>query len=57
MKTDGTYDQDIQVQRIVRESRGHKTYCFDLSSATDRFPIILQEILLEKMFGNEFAVA
>jgi hypothetical protein len=57
MKTDGTYDQDIQVQRIVRESQGHKTYCFDLSSATDRFPIILQEIVLSKMYGKEFACA
>lgn len=55
MVTDGTYDQDDQVGRISRESLGHKTFSYDLSSATDRFPVKLQEILLSHMFGEEMA--
>jgi hypothetical protein len=52
IKTDGTYNQDDQAQRIVRESFGHSTYCYDLSNATDRFPITLQIKILSKVFGE-----
>jgi hypothetical protein len=53
IKTDGTYAQDDQAQRIVRESFGHSVYCYDLSNATDRFPIILQIKILNKIFGED----
>jgi hypothetical protein len=52
IKTDGTYNQDDQAQRIVRKSFGHCTYCYDLSNATDRFPITLQIKILSKVFGE-----
>jgi hypothetical protein len=55
MEQDGTFAQDEQVNRIVRLSSGQKTFCFDLSSATDRFPISYQVVILEQMFGSEFA--
>jgi hypothetical protein len=55
LRTDGTYDQGNQVERISTLSKGHKTFCFDLSNATDRFPLVLQEILLSFVFTNEIA--
>jgi hypothetical protein len=53
--TDGTYGQEKQVERIQRESLGHKTYSYDLTSATDRFPVRIQEILLSFVFNPEIA--
>lgn len=55
LETDGTWNQQSQVERILRESMGHAAYSFDLSSATDRFPIVLQEILLSFIVGEETA--
>jgi hypothetical protein len=57
LKTDGTYDQDNQVERILRESKGHKAFSFDLSSATDRFPVKMQVILLSHVFNKDIAEA
>lgn len=57
LKTDGTWAQDLQANRIARESLGHKAHSFDLSNATDRFPVILQEILLSHVFGKKIASA
>lgn len=55
METDGTYNQGNQVDRISTLSLGHKTYSFDLTSATDRFPVRVQEILLSQVFSQEIA--
>jgi hypothetical protein len=57
METDGTWDQNNQFERILNESPGHSTYSFDLSSATDRFPVRLQVILLSHVFSPELARA
>jgi hypothetical protein len=54
-KSDGTFDQIGQFNRILKESKGCKTYCFDLTKATDRFPIILQQVLLEVIVNSTFA--
>jgi hypothetical protein len=54
-RSDGTFDQIKQFNRILQESEGQKTYCFDLSKATDRFPIILQQVLLEVIVNKKFA--
>jgi len=56
-KSDGTFDQIGQFNRILKESKGYKTYCFDLTKATDRFPIILQQVLLEVIVNTSFAQA
>lgn len=53
--SDGTFDQIAQFNRIVKETKGIKTYCFDLSKATDRFPIKLQQAVLELLVSKEFA--
>jgi hypothetical protein len=48
---DGTYEQDKAAQLVKSwTSQGHQPWCFDLTSATDRFPIDLQEITLRKIF-------
>jgi len=57
MVTDGTFNQDDQVGRIRRESRGKMPFSYDLSSATDRFPVIFQQILLSEVFSPELSDA
>lgn len=57
MVTDGTYGQEEQVKRISNLSLGHKTYSYDLTSATDRFPIVLQEILLSHVLPKGVSAA
>jgi hypothetical protein len=57
LETDGTYGQEAQVERIQRESIGHKSYSFDLTSATDRFPVRLQALLLMYVFTPKIAQA
>jgi len=53
--SDGTFDQIGQFNRILKETKGKTTYCFDLSKATDRFPIYLQQVLLEVIVNEKFA--
>jgi hypothetical protein len=51
---DGTFDQTGPLKRIP----WHKSpacYSFDLSSATDRLPVSLQERILASIFGSLFA--
>jgi len=52
LETDGTYDQGKQVDRIVSQTLTRNAYCFDLSAATDRFPVKLQEILLAQVYES-----
>lgn len=58
LRTDGTYDQN-RIAVITRDKTLSKSdiYCFDLSSATDRFPVLLQEELLSRIIGPEAAKA
>jgi hypothetical protein len=54
LETDGTWDQDLQSKRVERLARGH-VFSFDLSSATDRFPVDLQVSLLEVLMNPTYA--
>lgn len=56
MKTDGTYNQDEQSNRL-RERAGHQAESIDLSSATDRFPLKLQKVIIQTWFGLKQADA
>jgi len=47
--TDRTFTQD---PIILDKPEGHKYYSFDLSAATDRFPIDLQRRMIESMFDK-----
>jgi hypothetical protein len=49
ISTDSTKDQDLGFSSLIKESCGHPTYCFDLSSASDRIPAKMQKIRLELM--------
>jgi hypothetical protein len=52
LKTDATYDQNEGFRRILKESRGKETFCFDLSGASDRIPIKLQTVMISSLFAN-----
>jgi len=50
---DGTFDQDASFKRFVNlANRKGVAGCFDLSSATERFPLILQSIVVSALMGD-----
>jgi hypothetical protein len=49
ISTDATSDQDKGFSSLIKESIGHPTYCFDLSSASDRIPAKMQKFRLRLM--------
>jgi len=56
--TDGTSSHN-RVSQIVRDNtaKGNDSFCFDLTAATDRFPIFLQTEFLEATVGSQTAYA
>lgn len=56
LSTDGTYSHN-RVSEIVKShtALGKETFCFDLSSATDRFPVSIQEQVVARLIGAEAA--
>jgi hypothetical protein len=53
---DGTFDQLKPVERLLKRVNSRQIiYSYDLSSATDRIPIKIQQILLACIFGEKFA--
>jgi hypothetical protein len=58
LDTDGTYNQGRIVHKMKQAIQdGKPIYCFDLSSATDRFPVFLQRDFLEPIIGEDRAQA
>jgi hypothetical protein len=58
LDTDGTYNQSHIVEKTRQAISERKPiHCLDLSSATDRFPVEIQESLLSKIIGTEKAKA
>jgi hypothetical protein len=55
IRTDATSDQDQGFKTLIEESRGHPTYSFDLSSASDRIFAIMQKHRLKLMSGKTLA--
>lgn len=53
MSEDCTFDQSKGVSRIKQWTTTSKAISIDLSSASDRFPMILQKKILEKLVGSE----
>jgi hypothetical protein len=51
IKQDGTYNQNSFI-RVLRNCQG-PFYSFDLTNATDRMPIALQQKVLERIIGRE----
>ena len=53
---DGTFDQLRPVKSLLRKVSNDCTiYSYDLSAATDRLPVAIQELLLAQVFGDSFA--
>lgn len=53
IKTDATYNQEDGFKRVISlANRRGCCYSFDLSKATDRFPLRLQAYVVESMFGE-----
>jgi hypothetical protein len=55
---DGTFDQLRPVKTLLKKvQKGSTIYSYDLSAATDRIPVVIQEKLLAQIFGQTFATA
>jgi len=57
ISTDCTADQDKGFKSLLLDSTGKCTYCFDLTSASDRIPASTQVHRLKLMGGNNLAEA
>lgn len=56
LETDGTFDQMKPVKRLFEtKSTEEMFYSYDLSAATDRLPIDVQEQILSILLGSRFA--
>jgi len=55
LKTDATKDQQRGFERVLNESLNKQAYCFDLSGASDRIPLLFQEILLKYVFNKNIS--
>lgn len=53
LESDRTFDQN----QHFSASPGHQFHSLDLSNATDRFPIGFQKVVIEEIFGKEYAQA
>lgn len=54
IKADCTYNQD-NFKEVVLSSK--KFFCYDLKSATDRLPVLLQADIVRVLKGSQYAVA
>lgn len=55
---DGTFDQHRPVKALLKKaSMSQRIYSYDLSAATDRLPISLQEVILSEVFTPDFGEA
>lgn len=57
IKQDGAFDQLRPVRMLIGLNRKGKTFCYDLSAATDRFPISVQIDVLAFLYNREVAEA
>jgi hypothetical protein len=56
LPTDGTFDQLSPLRRLLKKVPMDRTiYSYDLSAATDRLPVRVQELLLKEMFTEGLA--
>lgn len=57
ISTDSTANQDKGFKSLLLNSSGKPTYCFDLSSASDRIPAEMQKYRLELLGGQALGEA
>jgi hypothetical protein len=46
MTCDATFDQKGSLKLFIERCQGKKFFCYDLSAATDRLPVVLQKDIL-----------
>nr|QDH87757.1 MAG: RNA-dependent RNA polymerase [Mitovirus sp.] len=57
LPNDGTFNQEAMVDRAVLKAQSYGgAYCYDLSAATDRLPILIQRSILASLFGTKIAL-
>jgi hypothetical protein len=57
LPNDGTFDQDAAFGRArVKAAQYGVVYGYDLSAATDRLPVILQQSILDGLLGPEMGL-
>lgn len=57
MQTDGTYFQGrLASVMLAKTLKGGPIYCFDLTTATDRFPVVLQQVAIGALTSDELAL-
>jgi hypothetical protein len=49
IREDGTYKQEDSFKAVLTASNDHHVWCFDLSNATDRFPLLPQIFVLKSL--------
>jgi len=54
---DGAFDQIKPVKDLIERNKEGKTFCYDLSAATDRFPIDIQVEVLSFLYNRDIANA
>jgi len=52
---DGAFDQLRPVRELIKNNIEGKTFCYDLSAATDRFPISVQVDVLTFLYNRDVA--
>lgn len=55
LKTDGTFSHGLLARQMLKRTAVGGSYCFDLTAATDRMPVKLQELVLAQLFDQETA--
>lgn len=56
ISVDGTHNQDRSISLVKKWTTQGSLYSFDLTNATDRFPVRLQRIVMTQLFGEEFSL-
>lgn len=56
LKMDGTYDQMKQFNRATKLSCNLASWSYDLSKATDRFPLLILQEVMQHLFSKEISV-
>lgn len=58
LPNDGTFDQHASVKRAKSKSEiAGCSFGYDLSAATDRLPIYLQEVIIGSLYGESVSAA
>jgi len=53
--SDATYNQESGSWTVMNRTRKHGTFCYDLESATERFPALIQKLVVTKILGKDIA--